>query len=91
MVKRRYTGHVKTPDQLTTKLLDQTIELMFRVYLIRGSCSSTARALLARNPEHSAVEHCAHLDDALAGIYRNLQHTVRDIQKSRRVRKRRKA
>lgn len=82
---------VKTPDQLTAMLLDQAVDLMFRIYLIRGDCSTAAQSLLAKHRlDHTAVEDCARLDDSLAKAYKSLQSTVRIIQRSR-ARKRRRA
>jgi hypothetical protein len=82
---------VKAPDRRTAKLLDQTVDLMFRIYVIRGACSEAASALLKKNRrDHLAVEDCARLDDTLAKVYRSLQSTVRVIQRSR-ARKRRPA
>lgn len=75
-----------------SKLLDRTVDLMFRIYVIRGECSAAARVILKRkNTDAAGVEECARLDDALAKVYRTLQGTVRAIQRSRGKKRRRKA
>lgn len=82
---------MKTPDQLTAVLLNKTVGLLFQIHRARGKCSYVARRVLAKAPaDHAAVEHCAKLDEALAAAYRQLQLTVRGIQKSR-ARKKKKA
>jgi len=85
------TPLVKAPEQHTAKLLDRTVDLMFRIYVIRGECSAAAHSILKRkNMDPLAVEDCARLDDGLARVYRYLQDTVRHIQRSRVRKGRRK-
>lgn len=68
----------------TTILLDNAVDLMFEVYLLRGDCSAAAKELLnSEKPDHLAIEDCARLDDALSRTYRSLQSTIRSIQASR--------
>ncbi len=77
-------GPVKMPETPTTILLDQAVDLMFEIYLMRGDCCLAAQALLSEQPvDQAAVEDCARLDDTLAKTYRSLQATVRAIQRRR--------
>jgi hypothetical protein len=64
-------------------LLDNAVNLMFEIYLLRGDCSAAARALAARGRNEEAIEDCAKLDDTLAKTFRALQKTLRCIQRSR--------
>lgn len=83
---------VKAPDTHTAKLLDRTVDLMFRIYMIRGECSAAAQAILKKKGnQSSAVEDCARIDDALARVYQSLQSTVRTVQRSRARKRRRPA
>ena len=83
---------MKAPEQHTSKLLDRTVDLMFRIYVIRGECSAAAHSILKRKSNDAGmVEDCARLDDTLAKVYRSLQTTVRGIQRSRIRKRRRKA
>ena len=69
-------------------LLDKVVDLLFEIYLLRGDCSTAARALMSqRKVDEAAVEECARLDDTLAKSYRAVQHTVRLIQHSRNRRR----
>ena len=80
-------GHaraVKRPEKPTAHLLDHAVDVMFRIYLMRGDCSAAARALLSQpNIDEAALEDCARLDDALAEAYRDLQNAIRNIQRAR--------
>jgi hypothetical protein len=88
----RTLATVKAPEQHTSKLLDRTVDLMFRIYVIRGECSAAAHSILKRKHSDAAsVEDCARLDDTMAKVYRSLQNTVRAIQRSRIRKRRRKA
>ncbi len=79
---------MKQPEPPTTVLLDNAVDLMFEIYLLRGDCSAAAKAMVTRGKaDDAALEDCARLDDTLARAYRSLQHTVRSIQASRRRRK----
>ena len=78
-----------TPDQQTAILLDQAVDLMFEIYLMRGDCSLAARSLVTGGQTDAELEDCARLDDTLAKAYRLLQGTVRGIQKARVRRKNR--
>jgi hypothetical protein len=79
---------MKRPDAPTTVLLDNAVDLMFEIYLLRGDCSLAAKTEMARTrPDEAVLEDCARLDDTLAKAYRSLQQTVRSIQTSRRRRK----
>lgn len=73
-----------TPDQRTTIILDNTVELMFKIFLLRGECSETARAILTSQPlDEAALEDCARIDDTLATVYSSLQRAIRTVHKSR--------
>ncbi len=77
---------MKQLENPTTILLDNAVDLMFEIYLLRGDCSSAAEAMVSRaGADAAALEECAKLDDTLAKVYRALQHTVRTIQQARRV------
>ncbi len=79
---------MKQPKRPTAALLDSAVDLMFEIYLLRGSCSTAAKALATRGKAHeAALEDCARLDDTLGKAYRSLQQTVRAIQASRSRRK----
>jgi hypothetical protein len=81
---------MKSPVKPTAVLVENAVDLMFEIYLLRGDCSAAAKALMARpRPDDAAVEECAHLDDTLAKAYRLLQKAVRNIQASRGRRKNR--
>ena len=74
-----------------TLLLENAVDLMFEVYLLRGDCSIAVRELMKRNRvDEAAVEECARLDDTLARTYRTLQFTIRSIQAQRAMRDRRR-
>lgn len=79
---------VKSNKKPNAVLLDNAVELMFEIYLLRGDCSAAARALSARGRNEEAVEDCAKLDDTLAKAFRALQQTLRSIQESRAKRTR---
>jgi hypothetical protein len=75
---------VKGTDEKTAILLDQAVDLMFEIYLMRGDCSLAARQLVKSGyVEDGQLEDCARLDDTLARTYRILQSMVRTIQRSR--------
>ncbi len=75
---------VKSPKNPTSILLENAIDLLFEIYLLRGDCSLAAKALMNKNRvDYSAIEQCARLDDTLAQAYRSLQATLRKIQASR--------
>ncbi len=79
---------MKSPENPTSVLLDNAVDLMFEIYLLRGDCSAAAKAMVARGKgDDATLEDCARLDDTLAKAYRSLQHTVRSIQASRSRRK----
>jgi len=73
-----------SPKKPTTILLDNAVDLLFELYLMRGDCSLAARALMSQpRVDEQAVEECARLDDTLAKSYRSLQATIRQIRTSR--------
>lgn len=73
-----------TPDQRTTIILDSTVELMFKIFILRGECSETARNLLTSQPlDEAALEDCARIDDTLAHVYGSLQRAIKTVHKSR--------
>ncbi len=79
---------MKQPEHPTTVLLDNAVDLMFEIYLLRGDCSAVGKTIMMRGkPDEAALEDCARLDDTLAKAYRSLQQTVRTIQASRGRRK----
>ena len=81
---------MKTPDKLTGMLLDKTVDLMFRIHMMRADCSAAAQTLLTRNNrDHTALNGCAQIDESLAKVYRTLQRTVRSVQAARATRRRR--
>lgn len=74
---------MKLPEP-TTILLDDAVELLFEIYLLRGDCSAAAREYTKQGRlDERALEDCARLDDSLAKTYRTLQSTIRSIQASR--------
>ena len=75
---------MKRPNPKTGLLLDQAVDLMFEIHLLRGDCCSAARTFTGRSPaEESALEECARLEESLARVYRSLQHSLRSIQRMR--------
>ncbi len=75
---------VKSPKNPTAILLENAIDLLFEIYLLRGDCSAAAKALVHRGRgDAAALEQCAKLDDTLAQAYRSLQATLRKIQAAR--------
>ncbi len=64
-------------------LIEQGIDLLFEMYLLRGDCCEAAKALARQPPlDHTALEHCARLDDSLAKTYRILQATLSRMQRA---------
>jgi hypothetical protein len=83
---------VKKPQQRTALLLDNAVDLMFQIYLLRGDCSQAARSAMNNAKcDEDALEDCARLDDALAKAFKSIQNSVRTIQKSRASRRRKVA
>jgi len=73
-----------SPKKPTTILLENAVDLLFEIYLLRGDCSLAAKALMSQpRVDEQAVEECARLDDALAKVYKSLQTTIRQIRTSR--------
>ncbi len=72
------------PDHPNVALLDSAVEALFKIYLLRGECSRTAKCLVQKSPgDAQSLEDCARLDDSLARAFRLLQSTLSQIQKSR--------
>ncbi len=72
------------PDHPNVALLDSAVEALFKIYLLRGDCSRTARRLVETRPgDDMSLEECARLDDSLARAFRLLQSTLTRIQKAR--------
>ncbi len=72
------------PERPTAILLEQAVDLLFEMYLLRGDCSAAAQSLLKqRKVDEALVEDCARLDDTLSRSYKALQRTIRGIQRAR--------
>jgi hypothetical protein len=76
---------MKEPNQkVAAALLDNAVDLLFRIHVMRGECCIAAKKLLDKKPaDHLAVDDCARLEETLAKSYRSLQATLRSIQRSR--------
>lgn len=73
-----------SPEPKTALLLDSAVDLLFEVHLMRGDCCVAARAFAAEpHPDEAAIEECARLEESLAKVYRTLQHTLKQVRRSR--------
>lgn len=71
----------KRPPQLP---IGRTARIAFEIEAMRAECCKAARAILAHNHlDHSELEECARLDDALAEAHRILKHAVRNVMLNR--------
>ena len=78
---------MKAPNQKATALLDNAVDLLFRIHMMRGECCVTAKKLIDKKPaDYLALDDCARLEETLATAYRSLQGTLRSIHRSRRRR-----
>ncbi len=75
---------MKMSRQKAAPLLDNAVDLMFRIHMMRGDCCVAAQALLDKKPaDYLSLDDYARLEESLAKAYRTLQNTLRSIQRSR--------
>jgi hypothetical protein len=75
---------MKAPNQKATALLDNAVDLLFRIHMMRGECCVNAKKLIDKKPtDYLALDDCARLEETLATAYRSLQGTLRSINRSR--------
>jgi hypothetical protein len=80
----RMLGDVKSQNQKTALLLDNAVDLMFEIHVMRRDCCLAARSFSGKgHADGAALEDCARLEESLAKAYRMLQSTLQDIQFSR--------
>ena len=78
---------MKEPNQKATALLDNAVDLLFRIHMMRGECCVAAKTLVEKKPaDYLALDECARLEETLATAYRSLQGTLRSIHRARRRR-----